>query len=72
VEFRVEKAGIVQAGVGKASFTEGALEENIRAFADAVQKAKPSGAKGTFVKRVSVASTQGTGVKIDPSTLQAG
>ncbi len=72
VEFRVEKAGIVQAGVGKASFTESALEENIRAFADAVQKAKPSGAKGTFVKRVSVASTQGTGVKIDPSTLQAG
>ncbi|HSM40443.1 MAG TPA: 50S ribosomal protein L1, partial [Afifellaceae bacterium] len=72
VEFRVEKAGIVQAGVGKASFTESALEENIRAFADAVQRAKPSGAKGTFVKRVSVASTQGTGVKIDPSTLQAG
>jgi large subunit ribosomal protein L1 len=72
VEFRVEKAGIVQAGVGKASFTESALEENIRAFADAVQRAKPSGAKGTFVKRVTVASTQGTGVKIDPSTLQAG
>jgi large subunit ribosomal protein L1 len=72
VEFRVEKAGIVQAGVGKASFSESALLENIMAFADAVQKAKPSGAKGTFVKRVSVASTQGTGVKIDPSTLQAG
>jgi large subunit ribosomal protein L1 len=72
VEFRVEKAGIIQAGVGKASFSEGALLENIKAFADAVQKAKPSGAKGTFMKRVTVASTQGTGVKIDPSSLHAG
>ena len=72
VEFRVEKAGIIHAGVGKASFSEEALAENIRAFADAVQKAKPSGAKGTFLKRVSVASTQGPGVKIDPSTLAAG
>ncbi len=54
VEFRVEKAGIVQAGVGKASFTEKALVENIRAFIDAVMKAKPSGAKGTFVKRMAV------------------
>ena len=71
VEFRVEKAGIVQAGVGKASFSEGALVENIMAFTDAVQKAKPSGSKGTFMKRVTVASTQGTGVKIDPSSLQA-
>jgi len=71
VEFRVEKAGIVQAGVGKASFSEGALVENIKAFTDAVQKAKPSGSKGTFMKRVTVASTQGTGVKIDPSSLQA-
>ena len=72
VEFRVEKAGIVHAGVGKASFSEEALAENIRAFADAVQKARPSGAKGTFVRRVSLASTQGPGVKIDPSTLAAG
>ena len=72
VEFRVEKAGIIHAGVGKASFSEEALAENIRAFANAVQKAKPSGAKGTFLKRVSVASTQGPGVKIDPSTLAAG
>jgi large subunit ribosomal protein L1 len=71
VEFRVEKAGIVQAGVGKASFSEGALVENIMAFTDAVQKAKPSGSKGTFMKRVTVASTQGAGVKIDPSSLQA-
>jgi large subunit ribosomal protein L1 len=71
VEFRVEKAGIIHAGVGKASFTEEALAENIRAFADAVQKARPSGAKGTFVKRVSLASTQGPGVRIDPSTLAA-
>jgi large subunit ribosomal protein L1 len=69
VEFRVEKAGIVHAGVGKASFDAKALEENIRAFADAVNKAKPSGAKGTYVKRVAVSSTMGPGVKIDPSSL---
>jgi len=72
VEFRVEKAGIVQAGVGKASFSEEALAENIRAFADAVNRAKPTGAKGTFLKRFSVASTQGPGVKIDPASLSAG
>jgi large subunit ribosomal protein L1 len=69
VEFRVEKAGIVHAGVGKASFDAKALEENIRALADAVNKAKPSGAKGTYVKRVAVSSTMGPGVKIDPSSL---
>jgi large subunit ribosomal protein L1 len=69
VEFRVEKAGIVHAGVGKASFDVKALEENIRAFADAVVKAKPSGAKGNYVKRVAISSTMGAGVKIDPSTL---
>jgi large subunit ribosomal protein L1 len=69
VEFRVEKAGIVHAGVGKASFEAKALEENIRAFAEAVNKAKPSGAKGTYVKRVAVSSTMGPGVKIDPSSL---
>jgi large subunit ribosomal protein L1 len=69
VEFRVEKAGIVQAGVGKASFAEPALIANIRAFADAVQKAKPTGAKGTFVQRVALSSTMGPGVRIDPASL---
>jgi large subunit ribosomal protein L1 len=72
IEFRVEKAGIIHAGVGKASFSEEALAENIRAFAEAVNRAKPAGAKGTYLKRVSVASTQGPGVKIDPASLFAG
>ena len=71
VEFRVEKAGIVHAGIGKASFDAKALEENIRAFADAVIKAKPAGAKGNYVKRVAISSTMGPGVKIDPSTVTA-
>ena len=71
VEFRVEKAGIVQAGVGKVSFDVKALEENIRAFADAVTKAKPAGAKGNYVKKVSVTSTMGPGLKLDVSTLAA-
>ena len=69
VEFRVEKAGIVQAGVGKASFSEDKLVENIKAFADAVQKAKPAGAKGHFIQKVAVSSTMGPGVKIEPSSL---
>jgi large subunit ribosomal protein L1 len=69
VEFRVEKAGIVHAGVGKASFDAKAIEENIRVFTDAVMKAKPSGAKGNFVKRISLTSTMGPGVKIDPATI---
>jgi large subunit ribosomal protein L1 len=69
VEFRVEKAGIVQAGVGKASFTEDKLVENIRAFVDAVNKAKPAGAKGHYINRVAISSTMGPGVKIDPATL---
>jgi len=69
VEFRVEKAGIVHAGVGKVSFDLKALEENVRAFADAVSKAKPTGAKGNYVKKVSVTSTMGPGLKIDPATL---
>ena len=69
VEFRVEKAGIVQAGVGKASFSADKLVENVKAFADAVQKAKPSGAKGTYIQRVAVSSTMGPGVKVEPSTL---
>jgi len=70
VEFRVEKAGIVHAGVGKASFDAKALEENIKAFADAVTKAKPAGAKGEYVKRVAISSTMGAGVKIDPATVR--
>ncbi len=69
VEFRVEKAGIVQAGVGKASFSEEKLVENIRAFADAVQKARPQGAKGQFINRVAISSTMGPGVKIEPASL---
>ena len=69
VEFRVEKAGIVHAGVGKSSFAEGALVENIRAFVDAINRAKPSGAKGTYVKKVSLSSTMGAGVKVDVGSL---
>jgi large subunit ribosomal protein L1 len=69
VEFRVEKAGIVHAGVGKASFDEGKLVENIRAFADAVARAKPAGAKGTYIQRVAISSTMGPGVKVDPSSV---
>jgi large subunit ribosomal protein L1 len=69
VEFRVEKAGIVQAGVGKASFDANKLVENIRAFADAVNKAKPAGAKGHFINRVAISSTMGPGVKIEPASL---
>jgi large subunit ribosomal protein L1 len=65
VEFRVEKAGIVHAGIGKASFSEDDLKENFRAFMDAILKAKPTGAKGKFVNKVSVSSTMGPGVKID-------
>ena len=69
VEFRVEKAGIVHAGVGKASFTEKALAENIKAFVDAVVKAKPAGSKGNYLKKVSISSTMGPGVKIDATGL---
>jgi large subunit ribosomal protein L1 len=72
VEFRVEKAGIVHAGVGKTSFTEKALVENLRTFIDAVMKAKPSGAKGTYVKRIAVSSTMGPGVKVEPSSVLGG
>ncbi|MBA8910601.1 50S ribosomal protein L1 [Aminobacter ciceronei] len=71
VEFRVEKAGIIHAGVGKVSFDVKALEENVRAFADAVNKAKPAGAKGVYVKKVSVTSTMGPGLKVDLGTLAA-
>ncbi len=69
VEFRVEKNGIIHAGVGKASFKEDALEENIRAFTQAVAKAKPSGSKGTYIKRVAISSTMGPGLHIDPSSV---
>ena len=72
VEFRVEKAGIVHAGIGKASFTEEQLVGNIRAFADAVQKARPTGAKGTYVKKVAVSSTRGPGVRVEPSSVVGG
>jgi large subunit ribosomal protein L1 len=71
VEFRVEKAGIIHAGVGKASFDAKAIEENVRAFADAVIKAKPTGAKGNYVKKVSVTTTMGPGLKVDVTTLSA-
>ena len=69
VEFRVEKAGIVHAGVGKASFDDQKLVENIRAFADAVAKAKPAGAKGTYIQRIAITSTMGPGVKVDPASV---
>jgi large subunit ribosomal protein L1 len=69
VEFRVEKAGIIQAGVGKASFSDEQLAQNIRAFVDAVVKAKPSAAKGTYVKKLSISSSMGPGLKLDFSSV---
>ncbi len=69
VEFRAEKAGIVHAGVGKASFDEDKLLGNIRAFVDAIQKAKPTGAKGTYVQKVALSSTMGPGVRVDVASL---
>jgi len=71
VEFRVEKAGIIHAGVGKASFSQDKLAENVNAFLTAIQKARPSGAKGTFMKRITLSSTMGPGVKIDSSDVNA-
>ncbi|SEB36981.1 LSU ribosomal protein L1P [Nitratireductor aquibiodomus] len=71
VEFRVEKAGIVHAGVGKASFDAKAIAENVRAFTDAVIKAKPAGAKGNYVKKVAITSTMGPGLRIDVGSLSA-
>jgi large subunit ribosomal protein L1 len=69
VEFRAEKAGVIHAGVGKASFTEGQIEDNVRAFVNAVMKAKPEGVKGSYVKRVAVSSTMGPGVRLDLSSV---
>ncbi len=68
VEFRVEKAGIIHGGVGKASFSEDKLAENIRAFVDAVNRAKPTGAKGTYLQRLALSSTMGPGLRVDLST----
>ncbi len=69
VEFRVEKAGIVHAGIGKVSFTDDALLANVRAMVDALSKAKPSGAKGQYIKKIALSSTMGPGVKVEPSTV---
>jgi len=69
VEFRVEKAGIVQGMVGKASFAEDKLLQNIQAFVDAVAKAKPQGSKGTYIQKIAVSSTMGPGVKVDPGSV---
>jgi large subunit ribosomal protein L1 len=71
VEFRVEKAGIIHAGIGKASFPADKLAENIRAFVDAVAKAKPAGAKGTYIQRLAVTSTMGPGVKVDLASVNS-
>lgn len=71
VEFRAEKAGIVQAGVGKASFEEAKLKENVLAFIAAVQKAKPTGAKGTYIQKIALTTTMGPGIKIDIESLAA-
>ncbi|HXY58130.1 MAG TPA: 50S ribosomal protein L1 [Methylocystis sp.] len=71
VEFRVEKAGIVQGLVGKASFDDAKLVENVQAFVDAVAKAKPAGAKGTYIQRIAISSTQGPGVKVDVGSIGA-
>jgi large subunit ribosomal protein L1 len=71
VEFKVEKAAIIHAGVGKASFSEAAIAENIRAFVQAVNKAKPSGAKGTYIKKISVSTTMGPGIRLDINDVLA-
>jgi large subunit ribosomal protein L1 len=69
VEFRAEKAGIIHAGIGKVSFETGALLENARALADAIQKAKPTGAKGTYLQKVSISSSMGPGIRVDISSI---
>ena len=72
VEFRVEKAGIVHAGIGKASFTEAAIADNVKAFVGAIARAKPSGVKGNFIRKISLSSTMGVGVKLELSSVSAG
>ncbi len=72
VEFRAEKAGIIHAGIGKASFDEARLAENVRALVDAIQKAKPTGAKGTYLQKAALSSTMGPGVKLDVASFAAG
>jgi large subunit ribosomal protein L1 len=69
IEFRVEKAGIVHAGIGKVSFTDEALLANVKALVDALSKAKPTGAKGTYIKKISLSSTMGPGVKVDTASV---
>ena len=71
VQFKAEKAGVIHAGVGKASFDEAKLVENVRAFVDAVQKAKPSGAKGTYMKKIALSSTMGPGVSVSVDSAHA-
>jgi large subunit ribosomal protein L1 len=71
VEFRVEKAGIIHAGIGKISFDSTKLVQNIKAFADSVAKAKPAGAKGTYIQRIAITSTMGPGIKVDVATVMA-
>ena len=72
VEFRVEKAGIVHAGIGKASFSEAAIADNVKAFVGAIARAKPSGVKGNFIRKISLSSTMGVGVKLELSSVSAG
>jgi large subunit ribosomal protein L1 len=69
IEFRTEKTGIIHAGIGKASFTEDALLANVRALVDALNKAKPSGAKGTYIKKISLSSTMGPGFKVETGSI---
>ena len=71
IEFRTEKTGIIHAGIGKASFTEEALQANVKALVDALNRAKPSGAKGTYIKKISLSSTMGPGFKVDASSFGA-
>ena len=72
IEFRTEKTGIIHAGIGKVSFTDDQLLANVRAMIDALNKAKPTGAKGIYIKKISLSSTMGPGVKIEPASLFAG